>query len=259
MNVNVAAMPNIFEILSREDYHCDVLKVSNILALNISFFLFTCISPQYKFYNTFSGIHDYFKNFNHFFIFFKDQDHVQKKAKPTKEKPTQELHSAIKIKSFVKRFKKIKFDPSSYCSSSCSQIVKEETIEDQPPCKMMKLEGGGQEPVTECRVDQEIVYELISDDELPDLEEGEPGGTLSRTTSRTTQTRPGGEVKKELELFSPESPTPESQWCSSPLGLNVEPIRVPLYEDVSSEEDNEPMFEDISSDSDYCKGRATPL
>lgn len=124
---------------------------------------------------------------------------------------------------------------------------------------MMKLEGGGQEPVTEFRVDQEIVYELISDDELPDLEEGEPGGTLSWTTSRTTQTRPGGEVKKELELFSPESPTPESQWCSSPLGLNVEPIRVPLYEDVSSEEDNEPMFEDISSDSDYCKGRATPL
>lgn len=178
-----------------------------------------------------------------------DQDHVQKKAKPTKEKPTQELHSAIKIKSFVKRFKNIKFDPSSYCSSSCSQIVKEETIEDQPPCKMMKLEGGGQEPVTEFRVDQEIVYELISDDELPDLEEGEPGGTLSRTT----QTRPGGEVKSELELFSPESPTPESQWCSSPLGLNVEPIRVPLYEDVSSEEDNEPMFEDISSDSDYCK------
>lgn len=126
-------------------------------------------------------------------------------------------------------------------------------MEDQPPCKMIKLEEGGQEPVTECRVDQEIVYELISDDELPDLEEGEPGVTLSRTT----QTRPGGEVEKELELFSPESPTPESQWCSSPLGLNVEPIRVPLYEDVSSEEDNEPMFEDISSDSDDCKGRAT--
>lgn len=68
MNVNVAAMPNIFEILSGEDYHCDVLKVSNILALNISFFLFTCISPQYKFYNTFSGIHDYFKNISLFFL-----------------------------------------------------------------------------------------------------------------------------------------------------------------------------------------------
>lgn len=40
MNVNVAAMPNIFEILSGEDYHSDVLKVSNILALNISFFSF---------------------------------------------------------------------------------------------------------------------------------------------------------------------------------------------------------------------------
>lgn len=128
-------------------------------------------------------------------------------------------------------------------------------MEDQPPCKMMKLEEGGQEPVKGTRVEEEIVYEQISDDELPDLEEGEPEGTLSRTT----QTRPGGEVVKELVLFSPESPTPESQWCSSPLGLNVEPIRVPLYEDVSSEEDNETMFEDISSDSDYCKGRAAPF
>lgn len=207
MNVNVAAMPNIFEILSGEDYHCDVLKVSNILALNISFFLFTCISPQYKFYNTFSEIHDYFKNFNHFFIFFKDQDHVQKKAKPTKEKPTQELHSAIKIKSFVKRFKKIKFDPSSYCSSSCSQIVKEETIEDQPPCKMMKLEGGGQEPVTEFRVDQEIVYELISDDELPDLEEGEPGGPCRGPH------RQGQEVKSK-KSWSCSAPNPPPQRAS---------------------------------------------
>lgn len=176
-----------------------------------------------------------------------DQDHVQKKAETTKEKPSQEPHSTIK--SFVRRFKKFKFDPVSHCSSSCSQIVKEEAMEDQPPCKMIRLEEGGQEPVKGTRVDEEIVYEQISDDELPDLEEGEPEGTLSRTT----QTRPGGEVVKELELFSPESPTPESQWCSSPLGLNVEPIRVPLYEDVSSEEDNETMFEDISSDSDYCK------
>lgn len=84
----MAAMPNIFEILSGEDYHCDVLKVSNILALNISFFLFTCISPQYKFYNTFSGIHDYFKNFNHFLNFLRTRTMSKRKQSlPKKNLP----------------------------------------------------------------------------------------------------------------------------------------------------------------------------
>lgn len=43
MNVNVVVMLNIFEILSGEDYYCDVLKVSNIFVLNILFFFFICI------------------------------------------------------------------------------------------------------------------------------------------------------------------------------------------------------------------------
>lgn len=116
---------------------------------------------------------------------------------------------------------------------------------------MMKLEGGGQELVIEFRVDQEIVYELIFDDEFLDLEEGEFGGILSRII----QIRLGGEVKKELELFSFEFFILESQWCFFFLGLNVELIRVFFYEDVFSEEDNELMFEDIFFDSDYCKGR----
>lgn len=120
---------------------------------------------------------------------------------------------------------------------------------------MMKLEGGGQELVIEFRVDQEIVYELIFDDEFLDLEEGEFGGILSRITSRIIQIRLGGEVKKELELFSFEFFILESQWCFFFLGLNVELIRVFFYEDVFSEEDNELMFEDIFFDSDYCKGR----
>lgn len=120
---------------------------------------------------------------------------------------------------------------------------------------MMKLEGGGQELVIEFRVDQEIVYELIFDDEFLDLEEGEFGGILSRITSRIIQIRLGGEVKKELELFSFEFVILESQWCFFFLGLNVELIRVFFYEDVFSEEDNELMFEDIFFDSDYCKGR----
>lgn len=50
MNVNVAALPNIFEILSHEDYHSNVLKVSNTcIDLHISFCLFMCLSPQYNY------------------------------------------------------------------------------------------------------------------------------------------------------------------------------------------------------------------
>lgn len=40
MNVNVAVMPNIFEILSREEYHSDVLKVSKI---DLHCIIFLCV------------------------------------------------------------------------------------------------------------------------------------------------------------------------------------------------------------------------
>lgn len=102
---------------------------------------------------------------------------------------------------------------------------------------MMKLEDG-ELSVTTQKSEEENVYE-ISDDDLPDLEETEVRNDWIK----------GEVVHKVVETNSPESPTPEDQ-CAEPLGLNREPRRVPLYEDLSSSEDNEPVFETISSDSE---------
>ncbi|XP_056005269.1 uncharacterized protein LOC125658326 isoform X5 [Ostrea edulis] len=108
---------------------------------------------------------------------------------------------------------------------------------------MLKLEEGH----CSTRPDyNEPFYDIISDDDdLPDLEE---------ESWKTGKVTAEDGVKKTHVLESPESPTPESQMCSTSLRFNLQPIRVPLYEDISSSESDGPIYEDISDDDDEnCK------
>ncbi|XP_061194644.1 uncharacterized protein LOC133202788 isoform X2 [Saccostrea echinata] len=162
------------------------------------------------------------------------QEHFQKKKEPLYDVS----HSAVQ--KFVKSFKS-KFNQPSTSGSSCSTIIKQEELDNQPPRKVLKLEGG------HCSVarpeNDHPIYEVISDDDLPDLEEEDSSSGWWKTEKVKTE----DEHKKEVVLDSPESPPPESQQFSTPLRYHLEPIRVPLYEDISSDEDYEEISKENNS------------
>ncbi|XP_062614160.1 uncharacterized protein LOC134275895 isoform X1 [Saccostrea cucullata] len=150
------------------------------------------------------------------------QEHFRKKT----ESPPIVSHSAVQ--KFVKSFKNKFNRPST--SSSCSPIIKQEEPDNQPPRKVLKLEGG------HCSVTRQEngppIYEVISDDDLPDLEEEDSSSGWWKTEKVKME-----KDEHKVVLESPESPPPESQRCSTPFQHHLEPIRVPLYEDISSDED----------------------
>lgn len=77
----MAAMPNIFEILSREEYHSDVLKVSKI---DLHCIIFLCVFLFNKI--IFSTICDYFEiNVHHFFILLRTRTMSKRKQRLPKK------------------------------------------------------------------------------------------------------------------------------------------------------------------------------